>query len=182
MGSPNHPRKGNTMNHLIVRRVLAAAGALTMVSATVIGCSSSSDNSAEATTTATHASAAPAVSAQADANDPAVKEITAAFVAFFDGKTPADTKAGLVENGWTFAPTLAQQANSPMAAGSTATVSTVKLDDTTHATVTYTILINGNPAMPNQPGKAISVDGQWKVAAATYCGLLKLQGGAPASC
>lgn len=170
------------MNHLIARRVLAAVGAMAMLSATVIGCSSSSDDSSSSTTTATHASAAAVTSAQADSNDPAVKEITDAFVAFFDGKTPADTKAGLVENGSTFAPTLAAQASSPMAAGSTATVSNVKLDDSTHASVTYTVLINGSPALPNQAGKAISVDGKWKVAAATYCGLLKLQGGAPASC
>ncbi|WP_433710384.1 hypothetical protein ACQP2U_29100 [Nocardia sp. CA-084685] len=170
------------MTHLFVRRVLATAGAMAVVSATVIGCSSSNDDSASTTTTATSAPAAQATSAQADSNDPAVKEITDVFVAFFDGKTPADTKAGLVENGSTFAATLAAQASSPMAAGSTATVSTVKLDDSTHASVTYTVLINGNPALPNQAGKAISVDGKWKVAAATFCGLLKLQGGAPASC
>ncbi|MEV4235415.1 MULTISPECIES: hypothetical protein [unclassified Nocardia] len=170
------------MTHLFVRRVLATAGAMAVVSATVIGCSSSNDDSASTTTTATSAAAAQATSAQADSNDPAVKEITDVFVAFFDGKTPADTKAGLVENGSTFAPTLAAQASSPMAAGSTATVSNVKLDDSTHASVTYTVLINGNPALPNQAGKAISVDGKWKVAAATFCGLLKLQGGAPASC
>ncbi|WP_433761321.1 hypothetical protein [Nocardia sp. CA-135398] len=170
------------MTHLFVRRVLATAGAMAVVSATVIGCSSSNDDSASSTTTATSAAAAQATSARADSNDPAVKEITDAFVAFFDGKTPADTKADLVENGSTFAPTLAAQASSPMAAGSTATVSNVKLDDSTHASVTYTVLINGNPALPNQAGKAITVDGKWKVAAATYCGLLKLQGGAPASC
>ncbi|WP_433632044.1 hypothetical protein [Nocardia sp. CA-120079] len=170
------------MTHLFVRRVLATAGAMAVVSATVIGCSSSNDDSASATTTATSAASAQATSVQADSNDPAVKEITDAFVAFFDGKTPADTKAVLVENGSTFAPVLAAQASSPMAAGSTATVSNVKLDDSTHASVTYTVLINGNPALPNQAGKAISVDGKWKVAAATYCGLLKLQGGAPASC
>ncbi|WP_063039252.1 hypothetical protein [Nocardia pseudovaccinii] len=171
------------MTHLFVRRVLATAGAMAVVSATVIGCSSSNDDSASTTTTATSAAAAvQSTAAQADSNDPAVKEITDAFVAFFDGKTPADTKAGLVENGSTFAPTLAAQASSPMAAGSTATVSSVKLDDSAHASVTYTVLINGNPALPNQAGKAISVDGKWKVAAATYCGLLKLQGGAPASC
>lgn len=171
------------MNQLIIRRILATAGAVAITAATVIGCSNSTDNSAESTAAATTAAAAQATSSQAtNSSDPAIKEITDAFVTFFDGNTPADKKITLVENGSTFAAAITQQASSPMAAGSTATVADVKLDDTANATVTYSILINGSPALPNQNGKAVNIDGQWKVAAVTYCGLLKIQGGAPAGC
>lgn len=171
-----------TTNQSIVRRILATAGAVAITAATVVGCSNSTDTAAESTAGATTAAAQATSLHAANSNDPAVKEITDAFVTFFDGNTPADKKITLVENGSTFATAITQQASSPMAAGSTAAVADVKLDDTTNATVTYSILINGSPALPNQNGKAVNIDGQWKVAAATYCGLLKIQGAAPAGC
>ncbi|MET9491256.1 hypothetical protein [Nocardia sp. NPDC006630] len=111
-----------------------------------------------------------------------MKEITDAFVNFFDARTPAETKVGLLENGSALSPAIVQQSGSSMASGSAATVSSVSLDDATHASVVYTILMNGAPALPNQSGKAISIDGHWKVAVATYCSLLKMQGPVPAAC
>ncbi len=168
------------MNRSIARRALVVIAALASVP--LAGCSSSTHSSAANTTTAAPAPAAPTSAVALDTSNPAVKQISAAFVSFFDGKTPADQKIALVENGSTFAPAIAAQAKSPMAAGSAATVSAVTLTDPAHAAVTYSILVNGSPALPNQNGAAVDVGGQWKVAAATYCGLLKLQGGAPAQC
>ncbi|WP_216899982.1 hypothetical protein [Nocardia alni] len=167
------------MNRLIAPRIMLAAAVIAAVP--LSGCSSSTHSSAPVTTTTTAAPAAPTAAAT-NSNDSAVKEITHAFVAFFDGKTPPDQKVGLLENGSTFAPAIAAQAKSPMGAASTASVSAVKVADPAHAAVTYSILMNGSPALPNQNGAAVDVGGQWKVAAATYCGLLKMQGGAPAGC
>ncbi|TQF67215.1 hypothetical protein FK531_16815 [Rhodococcus spelaei] len=108
--------------------------------------------------------------------------VTNAFVAFFSGDTPGAEKITLVQNGQAFADTINAQAGSPMAKGTTATVSTVDLDAPGHATVTYTVLIDGKPVLPDQMGEAVDVDGSWKVAQTTFCALLTLEGNPPPVC
>ena len=101
---------------------------------------------------------------------------------FFDAKQPADKRAAAVEKGDVFAPVLAAQANNPQAQGTSATVSKVATVDAGHADVTYTLLMGGNPVLPDQSGQAVQENGQWKVAASTFCALLKLQGGTAPAC
>ena len=60
-------------------------------------------------------------------------------------------------------------------------VTTVRVTGST-ATVTYTILIGGTPELPHETGQAILSDGRWMVSTQTFCGLLALEGGAPAIC
>ena len=38
------------------------------------------------------------------------------------------------------------------------------------------LLLNGTPALPDQTGQAVKVDGTWRVATATFCALLSIQG------
>ncbi|WP_216892946.1 hypothetical protein [Nocardia alni] len=170
------------MRHFVVRPAVAICG-VTAVLAAVVGCSSSSHSSAGASTTSVAASSsAPAAAATAaPSSDPTVQAVTNTFVTFFNGKTPVNQKVALVENGSAFAPALQAQANSPTSAQTTATVSNVKLTDPTHAAVTYSILIGGSPALPNQDGQAVNDGGQWKVAVSTFCALMAMQSGGGAA-
>lgn len=108
--------------------------------------------------------------------------VSDAFVGFFSGATPGDQRITLVENGEAFAEIINAQAASPLAQGTTATVSSVDVDEPAHATVTYTVSANGQPVLVDQMGEAVNVDGQWKVAQATFCDLLILQGTPPPVC
>ena len=58
-----------------------------------------------------------------------------------------------------------------------ATVEGVTLSDDSNADVKWTLLLEGNPVLPDQSGNAILVDGTWKVSATTFCTLLAIQGG-----
>jgi hypothetical protein len=108
-------------------------------------------------------------------------QITALFTSFFNGKTSATAKVGQLQNGQTFASLLEAQAKSALAKGASAKVSSVTLTSASLATVKYTISINGTAALPDQTGYAVLENGQWKVADASFCGLLALeQANAPA--
>jgi hypothetical protein len=111
-----------------------------------------------------------------------VKAVTEAYTTFFDPKTAADKRANLLERGPQFTPAIQAQASNPMSGSTSVTVSDVKVTDPSHAAVTYTVLMNGSPVLPNQAGQAVLDGGQWKVAAATFCALLSLQGAPPPVC
>ncbi|NKY42688.1 hypothetical protein HGB45_04710 [Nocardia cerradoensis] len=169
----------------MIRGAAGLCGIAVIAAATVTGCSDDkSDNASSTTTTAaaaTTSAAAPA--AGSSAADPATtKAVTDAYVLFFDAKQPADKRAAAVEKGDVFAPVLAAQAGNPQAQGTSATVSKVTTVDADHADVTYTLLMGGNPVLPDQAGQAVQENGQWKVAATTFCALLKLQGGTAPAC
>lgn len=174
------------MRNKMIRGAAGLCGIAVIAAATVTGCSDDkSDNAASSTTTtaaaATTSAAAPA--AGSPAADPATtKAVTDAYVLFFDAKQPADKRAAAVEKGDVFAPVLAAQAGNPQAQGTSATVSKVTTVDADHADVTYTLLMGGNPVLPDQAGQAVQENGQWKVAATTFCALLKLQGGTAPAC
>ncbi|MGV9675941.1 hypothetical protein ACWDSJ_11740 [Nocardia sp. NPDC003482] len=162
------------------RTVVAALGAAALVTATLSGCSDDKDNSATASSSTTTSAAATSAAGQADAAT--TKAITDAFVTFFNASTPVDQRVASVEKGQDFAAVLQGAAANPQAQGTTATVSAVKLVDATHANVTYTLLMGGNPVLPDQTGQAVKEGSAWKVAAATFCALLSLQGGASPAC
>jgi hypothetical protein len=174
------------MGDPIIRRAVAACGVAAALTAAVVGCSSNDNSSSSASSSAaTSAAQSAATSASASAAAPAdatTKAVTDVFTEFFAGSTPADKKASLLENGAQFADAIKAQANNPMAKSTSASVSQVKVTDPQHANVTYTIEMGGNPVLPNQAGSAVQQDGAWKVSDATFCTLLKLQGGAPPAC
>ncbi|MEV3965263.1 hypothetical protein AB0M34_31005 [Nocardia sp. NPDC050193] len=154
------------------RRSAALIGLMALTATAVIGCGDSTDDAAAATS----APAATSSAAPASASPEVQKEITDAFVTFFDGKSPAATRAGLVEKGDAFAPMLEGMAADPRASGTSVTVAAVQLVDDKTADVTYTLLLGGNPVLPDQSGQAIKEGGTWKVAAMTFCSLLAVQG------
>lgn len=146
---------------------LSAYLTIAAVGAALAGCGSSSTGSHSKTKNAALVAA------------PQIKTV---WTEFFSGKTSASTKISLLQNGQQFAPVINAQSKSPLAAQSSAQVSTVKLKGPSTATVTYTVLLAGKPALKNATGTAVKVGGSWKVSDPSFCALLTLEGAAPPSC
>lgn len=111
----------------------------------------------------------------------AAAQVKQAFTTFFDGKTPTDQRVALLQNGQQFKSAVDQLSKSPIASTTSAQVSNVQVNGNT-ATVTYTVLVSGQPALTNQTGQAVLENGQWKVADSSFCALVGLQGSVPAQC
>ena len=129
-----------------------------------------------------HPSATPASSA-ATAAEPtsgpaAVAAITANWETVFNGKAPIPRRLALVQDGPQVAAFVQAQAQTPFgaaAAGSTATVASVTITSPAQATVHYEVLLLGTPLLKNQVGTAVYLNGIWKVAIASFCGLTYLE-------
>jgi hypothetical protein len=166
---------------------LVVAATLLLVSC---GGSSTTTTSALPATTAPPTTAAPTSTSESSTATSAGATTTAVtftgeaatiaenWAKFFDGKGPMQEKAGLLENGDQYAKQIEANASSPLAQGSSAQVTKVTITSDTGATVTYTILMNGQPVLPDQTGEAVKQDGVWKVGAQSFLALLALQGGA----
>lgn len=164
--------KVSAMRSSRIRRATTLFGLVALTATAVLGCGDSGDDAAAATS----APAATSSAAPAAASPEAEKEISEAFVTFFDGKAAPATRAGLVEKGDEFKPFLEGMAADPRAQGTSVTVSAVQVVDDKTADVTYTLLLGGNPVLPDQSGQAVKEGDTWKVAAMTFCALLAVQG------
>jgi hypothetical protein len=162
----SHTRSGGRRLALIGTGALLALG----LSACGAGVQGSAGSGASATPTTE-----PSASASATPNTAATRGITGAFVRFFDGNTPVDTRVDLLQNGQQYAQLLQAESRLPAAKNTSAQVSDVRVNGQ-QATVTYSVLINGNTVLQNQTGTAVLVDGQWKVGDQTFCHLLSVQG------
>lgn len=151
----------------LVIAVLALAGAS--------GCSSSKKAPAAA-----NSSSAPAGAASGSAAD--VAAIKNAYISLFAPTTPLDTSVTLLQDGSEFRQTLDSESKTTYAKEASVSVSKVSVTSANRATVTFSVLLNKSPILPNQSGYAIREGGHWKVAGATFCALLTAQGNAPAAC
>ena len=129
-----------------------------------------------------HASASPAVSASTAAEPTsgpaALAAITANWKTVFNGKEPIPRRLALVQDGAQVAAFVEAQAKTSFgaaAAGSTATVSSVRITSPSQATVHYEVLLLGTPLLKNQVGTAVYQNGIWKVAIESFCGLAYLE-------
>ena len=129
-----------------------------------------------------HAPATPTVTASAPAEPTsgpaAVAAITANWKTVFNGKAPIPRRLALVQDGAQLAAFVEAQAKTSFGAaatGSSATVSAVTVTSSSQATVHYQVLLLGTPLLKNQVGTAIYLDGTWKVAIASFCGLAYLE-------
>jgi hypothetical protein len=95
---------------------------------------------------------------------------------FFAGTTPAARKMQLLQNGQQFAATIQAQAGSAIAKGTEARVSAVSVTSRTMATVTYSIMLNGQPALTHQTGQAMLVHGVWMVESKSFTALMGMEG------
>jgi hypothetical protein len=122
----------------------------------------------------------------ADTGSPADAATTAAIKSayrkLFAPSTPINESINALQNGAAFKQALIEQSKSPMAKKSSAAASKVTLLSADLARVTYSILLAGTPVLKDQTGYAVREDGTWKVADKTFCGLLALNGSAPAAC
>jgi len=167
---------------------LAAVGALT----TMAACSSSGGTKAKDTptlktsttspapTTPAPTTSTPAAPVAADAATTAA--VTKAYTTFFGGAKDQAALIDDLQNGDKLTAALAAEAKNPTAATLTATVSKVVLENPHVADVTFTLLSSGSVLLADQPGKAVLVDGKWKLAAATFCGLAAAGGPLPPAC
>ncbi|MFH0916864.1 MAG: hypothetical protein V1912_10505 [bacterium] len=153
------------------------------LAALVAACGGSSETTTTSTTAAPTTSSASTSSSVASSSTSGVltgDEATIAenWVKFFDGTLPPADKIGLLENGQQYTKEIEAQGASALAKMATAEVSSVSITSPTAAEVKYTILVGGQPALPNQTGEAILQDGVWKVGADSFLALLALQQGA----
>jgi hypothetical protein len=122
---------------------------------------------------------ASATTAAEPASGPAaVTAITANWKTVFNGKAPIPTRLALVQDGPQVAAFVQAQAKTSFgsaATGSTATVSSVTIMSPSQATVHYEVLLLGTPLLKNQVGTALYLDGVWKVAISSFCGLAYLE-------
>lgn len=149
--------------------VLVAAGVLALA-----GCGGSSGGS-NTTGPSPSQTSSPVSAAQASA------QAKAAFEQFFAHGTSLDQRVKLLQNGEQFRSTLKAQQTNALAQSASVKVKDVTVQGDT-ATVTYDILLNGQPALSGQKGTLVQKDGQWQVSVQTFCNLLQQEGGAPASC
>lgn len=156
------------------RLVAAAATALVLA-----GCGSHASSTAPTLTAPPTRSASSSPTAGSAA---AAHAVATTFTEFFAGTTPADRKITLVQHGPGFAQVIRAQAGGTMSQATTVKVSRVTLTSPTRATVRYTILLGGTPAMKGQVGTAMKEGGHWVVGAATFCQLLTLEQSAPPLC
>ena len=108
----------------------------------------------------------------------AVAAITANWKTVFNGKAPIPRRLALVQDGPQVAAFVSAQAKTSFGAaatGSTATVSSVMSTSPSQATVHYEVLLLGTPLLKNQVGTAVYLNGIWKEAIASFCGLAYLE-------
>ena len=172
------PRAGAERRPKRRRPVLLVA----IAASALIGAACGGGSSPTASGTPTAPSTTVSATAGTSLSSADLEQIRSNWIAFFDGSKPADPKIPLLENGQLFADVLRLQAQGPLAQGSTATVSDISFLAPGRAKVSYSILVGGKPALPNQVGLSVLEDGTWKVADASFCALLTLEGSTTPLC
>ena len=150
---------------------LAATGCLILAACGGGGSHSAKPASPKPTASATAA-------AEPTSGPAAVAAITANWKTVFNGKAPIPRRLALVQDGPQVAAFVQAQAKTSFGAaatGSTATVTSVTITSPSQATVHWDLLLLGTPLLKNQVGTAVYLDGTWKVAIASFCGLAYLE-------
>jgi hypothetical protein len=150
-------------------------GALVLcLSISIAGCSSNSGTKHNTSSSSSNSAAS---------IDPATKAaIIKAYATFFSPKSPEAASLASLQHGQSFKAIVEKEAQSSQAQSASAKVSAVRLLSPKVADVTFTIYTQGQAVLPNTHGKAVLDGGKWKVAAETFCALLKLEGTAPTFC
>ena len=151
------------------------------------GGSGNTSTPAHTATTQPSSSAPASGSAEPATGQGAVSAIKANWATFFNAKTTASHRLALLQDGQVLAAVIKAQSKNPLAASATSKVSQVTLTGTNQASVTYSIYVGSQAALPGQHGVAVYQDGVWKVGLVSFCGLLKLENagkssGLPSAC
>jgi hypothetical protein len=154
------------MTGLQRRLIVAVVGGLLVLGA----CGGSSKSAATTTTTAPTTTLSPQQTKDA---------ITKVFTDFFNGANPdLNGKLQLLDDPAKYQAVYTKFANDPTTGpelkGASATVTNVVVNSDGTADVTYTLNLNGSPTLKDQVGKAVQVNGQWRVSGTTFCDLAAL--------
>jgi hypothetical protein len=149
------------------------------LAAGVTGCSVFENSSAPPAPVAPSVGTAPTSAPSGSGNSTAAEEsqVAANWTTFFFGHTSASKREALIQDGPQFLPTIDAQSGNTISLSTVVKVTKVTLTSPTQADVSYSILLAGQPALPNQTGVAVLENGVWKVSAATFCALLSLENG-----
>jgi hypothetical protein len=142
---------------------------------TLAACGSSSGSSASGSSSPAATAAAPSSAAPTSAPAGSTAAITTNWTAFFSSKTPVAKRATLLQDGQQFASVIKSQASGGLASEASVKVTKVVVRSASRATVTYSILVDGQPALAGKTGTAVLQDGTWKVGVTSFCGLLGLE-------
>lgn len=148
------------------------AAALALAALFLSACSSSGGKPSPST------SAAPGRPADAATT----KAIKAAYAAFFNSHSTTARSQAALQHGAALHQALVQQSTSSFANDAGATVTSIRSISPNVAAVTFTITQHGKPLLAGVDGHAVRENGHWKVAAETFCHLLKLAASAPRAC
>lgn len=148
----------------------------------VAGCGSSGGTPAATNTQGTSETEPGGGETGHPAPPPTATAVRRAYSTFFSSKTSLSQSILALQHGTVFTVTLREQGQSQRAQQSGASVSTVQLLSPNVAEVRFSVTSNGVTALTNVPGKAVLENGHWKVAAETFCELLRLEGSAPKAC
>lgn len=155
---------------------LALLGVLVVaLTGLVAACGGSTEATSTSTTAASTTSSESSTSSVSLSGDES--RIATNYVKFFDGTQPVADKIGLLENGTQYTKELEAQGASPLTKMASVSVSSVTITSPTTAEVKYSILVGGQPALPDQIGEAVLQDGVWKVGIDSFMALLALQQG-----
>ncbi|HLS75501.1 MAG TPA: hypothetical protein VK083_01770 [Nocardia sp.] len=167
------------MRHHLHRTAAVCAGLALAAAVVLTGCSDDESGEAAETTTASAA----ATTTEAAAADPAtIEAIETTYATFFDSTRTPEERAAKVQQSEAFLPVLQAQAANPQSTGLGVEISEIELIDDSNAAVTYTLVMGGNPVLADQAGEAVEENGEWLVAATTFCTLMALQGGTSPAC
>jgi hypothetical protein len=108
-------------------------------------------------------------------------QIKSAYEKFFSAKNSVPDRVAVLQNGSRFKALVTSFASNPLAQNVSAKVSSVTLQGPNKAKVVYVVKFAGS-SLPQQTGTAVRQNGTWKVADASLCKLVALQGSTPAIC
>ena len=133
----------------------------------------------DSTTTTTEGTTTTSIDEEA-----AKAEITEAWEGLLSGANTLDQRIAYLEDGDELRALAEQQFSilGEQASASSGKVKDITFNDDGTANVTYDILLNNVPALPDAQGTAVQVDGEWKFSKLTMCDLLSLAGQSPEEC
>src|SRR5262249_17985676 len=154
---------------------LLAATGIALTACGSNGGGSGSTTPATSSGSPTPQSSAPAAGGEPASGSGAVTAIKKNWATFFSAKTPTSRRNPFVPAGGNVAKVIKSQSGSSLAAAASAKVSHVALTGTNQASVTYSIYVGGQAALPDQQGVAVYQDGVWKVGLVSFCALLRIE-------
>ncbi len=112
----------------------------------------------------------------------AKQQIEKNWKTFFAASTPLQNREKLLQNGNKFSQPLQEEFTALSSQASSAVVNSINVENSTSASVAYTVELMDNRSLKDQTGKALFLNNAWVVSDSTLCGLLSMGGSHPSAC